>query len=175
MKLVVIGKLVIFLLLIVFFSNCKKEEQLTLDFVGKWSEIKTSETDSNLVIKQYYIFKENYFEMNWQIYDSIYYNRFFTAFTIKGNLKVKDNIMSFKISDIGARLFDSTGVPATELIFFYNENEKGFNDLLYDLGQAKYYKSEYEISENVIVLKIDNNNDGDYDDESEIGEFNKEY
>lgn len=161
--------------LLIFSSSCKKDDEVTSDYVGTWIAVESIPTASGYTsIRDVMTFTEN------SVIDLIQFpggstDQWIDYMNLKGLVSVSGNMMTVTIAEIGISSLNAvTGMP-TGTIVSYKEGSTEFENILRLSGQSKTFKSEYNVSGNKLTIKTDNNNDGDYLDEDEVTVYTRQY
>lgn len=154
-------------LLVSVFSSCKKDDP-DPDYVGTWVVLGTyNDGDQTIEMKESITFSKNSFTQKRQLKNPV--NSAWLDFTgIKGTFTVADKKMNITITEAGMSSISSiTGLP-TGQIEYYKSTDDVFTDLLELFELTATFQSEYVVAGSEITIKIDYNNDSDYNDDGEV-------
>lgn len=161
-------------ILVIVSSSCKKDDEVTPDYVGTWIAIESIPTTTGFTaIRDVMTFTEN------KVTDLIQFpegsaDKWIDYMNMKGLVSVSGNMMNVSIAEIGISSLNAiTGMP-TGTIISYKDGSVEFETILSQSEQSKTFKSEYSVSGDKLTLKTDNNNDGDYLDGDEVTVYTKQ-
>ncbi len=160
--------------LIIISSSCKKDDEVTPDFVGTWVATESIPLATGFTaIKEVITFSEDSFidliQMPGESSD-----KWIDYVSMKGSIAVNGNLITATVTELGISSFNMvTGMP-TGTITSYKAGSAEFETLLSQTEQSKTFKSEYSIEGDKLTLKTDNNNDGDYLDANETNVYTRQ-
>jgi hypothetical protein len=161
--------------LVIFFTSCVKEDEVTPDYVGTWiSDVPIpTATGYTKGLRDIMTFSENRVVDLIQLPDGTL-NQWIDYMNMKGSLSVSGNIMTVTISEIGISTMNAVTGKPTGTIISYKDGSAEFETILSQSDQSKVFVSEYSVSGNQMTIKTDNNNDGDYSDALETTVYTRQ-
>jgi hypothetical protein len=175
-KLKCLSKSVLLLsLIVVLFSSCnKKDNELNPDYVGTWMALQTITQDGySIQFKDIMTFTKDGFSDLGQVYD-VTTSKFIDYVKLNGTLSVSAAVMNINITEIGISSFDPISGAPTGMITMYKEGTSQYDLIFTQTGQPKTFKSEFSVDGTILTLKTDNNNDGDFTDINETSLYTKQ-
>lgn len=155
---------------------CKKDEvvdEKPADYVGVWMLEKTyAPEDGGFIIKDVINFSENSFTEVAKTKDKN--NLWIDLVGRKGTFTVSNGEMITSLTEAGTTGVDPVSGGPTGVITYYKDGTPEFSALLIEFEMAKNYKALYTVSNNSMMLKADNNNNGSYDDLDEANTYFKQ-
>jgi hypothetical protein len=161
--------------IIVLFSSCnKKDNELNPDYVGTWMALQTITQDGvSIQFKDLMTFSKDGFSDLGQVYDVIT-SKYIDYVKLNGTMSVSGDVMNINITEIGVSSFDPISGAPTGIISMYKEGTSQYDLIFTQTGQPKTFKSEFSVAGTVLTLKTDNNNDGDFTDINETTFYTKQ-
>lgn len=155
--------------MIISFSSCSKDEEITADYVGTWvsnTSFEGSEAKETMTLTP------NSVTNLLQIKDPTK-NTWVDYIKIKGSIVVNKQILTVTLTEIGLGFDFLTGEPTATMTTY--KAGSGFFELIIEeaVGGATF-TSEYSVSGNTLTLKTDDNDDGDYLDEDEAVTYTRQ-
>lgn len=160
---------------LIFVASCEKDDKddKPVDYIGKWVTERTVPAgDGFLEVMDIVTFSANTFVEIASMKDPDT-DTWIDIVGRKGKMTVKDGEMSISLTEIGYTTVDEDTELPTGIIVYYKDGTDEFSDLIVELEMSKNYKALYEVSEDELTLKADNNNNGSFDDEDEVNIFTK--
>jgi len=155
--------------MIISFSSCSKDEEITADYVGTWISNTTMDGSE---AKETLTLTTNGVTDLFQIKDPTT-NAWINYIQMKGSIAVNKQIVTVTLTEIGLGFDFLTGEPTTTMTT-YKAGSGLFELIIAESGQSTTFTSEYSVSGNTLTLKTDDNEDGDYLDEDESVTYTKQ-
>lgn len=155
--------------LIISISSCSKDDEITPDYVGTWVvnySMDGSETKETMTFTSNSV--TNLLQIKYATN-----NTWVDYMKMKGSISVNKQVMTVTLTEIGLAFDIMTGEP-TATMTTYKAGSSLFDLILEGSGQSVSFQSEYSVSGNMLILKTDNNDDGDYLDEEETTTYTKQ-
>lgn len=156
---------IILTVLVVFCSSCKRDDEITTDYVGKWMTAKPIAGTSGFVSVNYsltltgHTFTETFLTGVGQ------YPSPGKFVTIEGSVTISGEIMKLVIHKISFSTYNSSTATASEPYETHTFEDDDFGFVFEGIGMStSNHQVEYEIVDDKLILKVDYNMDRVFSD-----------
>jgi hypothetical protein len=152
---------------VLMITACKKDDPPIPVYVGTWSFSWGYVDGADTIdIKDIITLEADTYEEIIQMRNRTYMGSLTSYLGMKGALSVDGYTMTVSLNKVGISSADDNGMPTGNIMWF-SKGEQDYYQLIYELGLAETFNSNFSIAGDVMTLLIDSNHDGDFFDPGE--------